>query len=197
MTNFKDLLLKIANNAKLTPQELDELGRFGTEIQSRNSQVSEWVKQSFTNTDPTLRQLDFRTLGAKVKMDTDTAIANNTFTYFPWESVEYYDVGMVDLITNNTRITIPRTGRYVIGLNFALDALALSGWRIDIVVNRNITPVLTSATQSLSAAFNTINFNEDAILNAGDYVEARVIQSSGSSKNVLGANMFVRWLGVN
>lgn len=40
MANFADLLKKMANNAPLTPQELDDLGRFGTEIQQRNSQVS-------------------------------------------------------------------------------------------------------------------------------------------------------------
>lgn len=40
MANFKDLLLKIANNSRLTPQELDELGRFGTETQQRNSFVA-------------------------------------------------------------------------------------------------------------------------------------------------------------
>ena len=70
MANFADLLKKIANNSRLTPQELDELGRFGTEIQNRNAQVADWERQSFTNIDPTLRQLDFRTLGAKVRMDT-------------------------------------------------------------------------------------------------------------------------------
>lgn len=197
MANFADLLKKIANNARLTPQELDELGRFGTDTQQRNAQVSDWANQNFTSIDPTLRQLDFRTLGAKVKMDTDTAIANNTFTYFPWETVEYYDINMVDLTTNNTRITIPRTGRYTVGVNFAVDLLASSAWRIDIVVNRNTTPVLASSTQSLSAVFNTLNFCEDALLNVGDYVEARLLQASGSSKNVLGANMYVRWLGVN
>ena len=40
MANFKDLLLKIANNSRLTPQELDELGRFGTETQQRNSFIA-------------------------------------------------------------------------------------------------------------------------------------------------------------
>ena len=40
MANFADLLKKIANNSRLTPQELDELGRFGTEIQQRNSFVA-------------------------------------------------------------------------------------------------------------------------------------------------------------
>jgi hypothetical protein len=40
MANFADLLKKIANNSRLTPQELDELGRFGTETQQRNSFVA-------------------------------------------------------------------------------------------------------------------------------------------------------------
>jgi hypothetical protein len=41
MASLSDLLKKIANNAKLTPQELDELGRFGTETQQRNAFVAE------------------------------------------------------------------------------------------------------------------------------------------------------------
>lgn len=40
MADFKDLLLKIANNARLTSSELDDLGRFGSEIQSRNSFIA-------------------------------------------------------------------------------------------------------------------------------------------------------------
>lgn len=40
MAEFKDLLLKIANNSRLTPMELAELGRFGTETQLRNSFVT-------------------------------------------------------------------------------------------------------------------------------------------------------------
>ena len=43
MANFADLLKKIANNSRLTPQELDELGRFGTETQQRNSQLSSFL----------------------------------------------------------------------------------------------------------------------------------------------------------
>ncbi len=40
MADLKDLLLKIANNARLTPSELDDLGRFGVETQQRNSFVA-------------------------------------------------------------------------------------------------------------------------------------------------------------
>lgn len=40
MADFKDLLLKIANNAKLTPQELEDLGRFGADTQQRNAFVA-------------------------------------------------------------------------------------------------------------------------------------------------------------
>lgn len=40
MANFSDLLKKIANNSKLTPRELDELGNFGAETQQRNSFVA-------------------------------------------------------------------------------------------------------------------------------------------------------------
>lgn len=40
MADFKDLLLKIANNARLTPGELAELARFGTETQLRNSFIA-------------------------------------------------------------------------------------------------------------------------------------------------------------
>jgi hypothetical protein len=37
MADLKDLFLKIAQNRPLTPRELDELGRFGTETQLRNA----------------------------------------------------------------------------------------------------------------------------------------------------------------
>ena len=40
MADLKDLLLKIANNARLTPLELDELGRFGTETQQNNAFIA-------------------------------------------------------------------------------------------------------------------------------------------------------------
>lgn len=197
MAEFKDLLLKIANNQQLSPFELDELGRFGTESQQRNSLVSKWEKENFTDKDPTLMQLDFRTLGAKVRMDTDTAIATGTYTYFPWETVDYYDANMVNLASSNTKIFIPRTGRYVVGVNFSFEAITTSYWRVDIVVNKNTTPQLSSVIQNHPYSFGTLNISEDALLTIGDYIEARVLQTTGSDKNVLGANMYVRWLGVN
>lgn len=40
MAEFSDLLKKIANNARLTPRELDDLARFGTETQQRNALFS-------------------------------------------------------------------------------------------------------------------------------------------------------------
>jgi len=40
MTTFADLLHKMADNARLTPQELDELKGYGTETQQRNSFVA-------------------------------------------------------------------------------------------------------------------------------------------------------------
>jgi hypothetical protein len=40
MAEFKDLLLKIANNQILTPQELQDLSIFGTETQQRNSFIA-------------------------------------------------------------------------------------------------------------------------------------------------------------
>lgn len=194
MANFADLLKKIANNAKLTPQELDELGRFGTEIQSRNALVAGWEKESFTNSDPTLRQYDFRTLGAKVSRTGTYAIPTATLVLFPWTNVDYYDTDMVNLTLSDTKINIPRTGRYVVGVNFALESVSTSYWVCDILVNG---VGLASSVTNQPAGFGPANYSEDALLNKGDYVQARVAQSTGSSKNVLGANMYVRWLGVN
>lgn len=72
MANFSDLLKKIASNARLTPQELDELGRFGTETQQRNSFIA-----GNTTPENTLSiGKDFEIIfSEKLVKDTDSVIA--------------------------------------------------------------------------------------------------------------------------
>jgi len=201
-----DILVKMANGESLNNTEKQMLRLFGNEVELNNPFIGGLKDGSSSITVKELRAERVSVgrevisgFAAKLKRDEDYAISTATYTYFPWTTVEYNNLptGMIDLVSDDTKIYIPVTGRYVIGINFAFDPISSGFWRADIVVNRNTSPILASGVDQTNAGFSTINYSEDALLTKGDYVESRIYQNSGGSKNVLGANMYIRLIGVS
>lgn len=190
-----NILAKLGEGKTLSQNELQELRLWGNHTQTNNVLVDQWATLPFTQDDPSNMQLSFRTLGAKLSRTGSYSIAHDTNTYVPFTTIDYYSLDMVDIVSNPTRITIPKTGRWVVGINVAFGQIASGYWSAWIVVNR--TYALAAGAQSQAVGFGALNFPEDAILNKGDYVELRVYQSSGGSLNINGENMYVRWLGEN
>lgn len=113
MANFADLLKKIANNSRLTPQELDELGRFGEEIQQRNSQVAGIFNQNgvlkLVKIIPETGMIevlgDIRLSGGDVTINSKTGDQTNPYLTYQIDDVQkgqiWYDRDNNNLIISN------------------------------------------------------------------------------------------------
>lgn len=196
MATTAQLLGKALRGERLLESEIMQIERDWNSFEKNQAYVNDRVLKNFNGVsaeDPLL----FKTLGAKISRASLYAVANNTYTYLPYEVVDYnnFREGMVDLTIEPTKVFIQTDGRYTIGINIAFEGISSGYWRADIVVNKNISPVLASGFQSESSV-GTLNYPEDVYLSAGDYVETRLYQNSGASKDAIG-NMYVRWLGID
>lgn len=178
MAEFKDLLLKIANNARLTPQELDDLGRFGTETQQRNSLVAGWVNPT-TNSEPI--HLD-RNIGIHIKRVADQSFTNNTPTLVVWDttvwqqSYKYYDSAI-----STTKITIPVTGFYqMIGMA-EWDANGTGTRYMELLKNGAYRPFCRSYVSAITGGLTSHIITLQEYHNVGDYLEFSNYQSSGGT----------------
>lgn len=138
MATFADLLKKIANNARLTPQELDELGRFGTEIQQTNSKVS----GIFTNSNGinvnsvTTKELitDYMySIGCRVVTNTTQVITSGTPTALQYHAKKYDDDSMFNPSVSE-KIFINTSGRWLVTCDMAWNALTTDGKYLAVAV---------------------------------------------------------------
>jgi hypothetical protein len=102
-----DILMKVANNARLTPQEMEFLNRSGKETQQRNAQISGWTDASNTASFSNARftQAEFSELPLSFfyfRSTTNQSIANSAFqtitfdenvivsvpAYFTWNAAD-------------------------------------------------------------------------------------------------------------
>lgn len=125
--------------------------------------------------------------GALVTISANQSINNNTPTFINWDAEEYDTDGYHDNVTNNTRLTVPEDGWYVIsgGAVFASNA---TGYR-RIQIFRNGTAFRGRATHSQNAvnglATSMATSSSAFLCTAGDYFEFEVTQTSGGALNVI------------
>ena len=120
------------------------------------------------------------------------AVTTATILTIPWDGETYDSVGSHDNVTNNTRITIPVTGRYS-GLwlfHAHLRWLAgLGGYR-RAEIHRNGAAIL-SGGRSQDIASATVDITQDAWVfyddpQGGDYFEVKVSHDSVGTINIAG-----------
>jgi hypothetical protein len=198
-----DLLAKIGRGEQLTQEEQQRIRLWGNNTEFNNSFVA-----GLQNGQSNIMAGEIKSnviyvknevlSGSSIKLlrTTSQSIASSVAEYIEWDSFEYnsFPVDMVNLSVDPTKIYIPTSGRYVIGINVAFDPTS-NYWRGDIVKNGVTTPPLASGITDVPVVFSALNFPEDAYLEKGDYIQCRVLQSSGGALNVLGANIYLRWLG--
>lgn len=113
--------------------------------------------------------------------------AVNTGTTLVFDS-EYWDTdGYHDLVTNNSRITIPTglSGKYLFGANIAFAAAVLGERFIYLNVNGTTTwSLVRESPDQTGGAQTAINLNTILSLADGDYVEVLAYQSTGGAINV-------------
>lgn len=132
------------------------------------------------------------------------SIANSTLTALTGLNAEQVDTAnMWALSPNPSRITIPVTGRYSFGAACVFAANATGVRELRVRLNggggapANVARTTTPAASGADIAMNVSGF---ATLQAGDYLEPVVFQSSGGALNVLyelglSQTFWCRWEG--
>lgn len=144
--------------------------------------ASAQASQSVTSAYMTIHRLGARTpafSGVKVYHST-TQVVSGTAITVAWDSETYDTDGYHDTSTNNSRLTAPTDGYYDIGWWVFFSAAGFH----DITIRKN-------GTTNIESWGPGINFNTSArygtrvthYLNAGDYVELRVVQTGGGNLN--------------
>lgn len=128
---------------------------------------------------------------AKVAKTAPQTIPDATTIYLTFESEEYDTDSFHDTVTNNTRLTIPENGTYLVlgQVEFAPDNTAdrLACIQKNGSINLGLVrqPSITNAGTS-----QRIQVVAHAPLIAGDYVELRAFQNTGGNLDVLTPGTF-------
>lgn len=125
-------------------------------------------------------------VGCRVYNSVSQSVNNTTLTKLNFDSVRYSDGGTFWVVGNPTRITVPITGVYMIGHCFEFSGNADGRTRYaDLYVNNTIV-IGEHSGSGYGASGNPADTTLLSIacpwkMNAGDYVEVRVYQNSGST----------------
>jgi hypothetical protein len=120
-----------------------------------------------------------------VRRLTPQSINDNTSTLVNFDTEDEDNASMHDTVTNNTRITIPVSGRYLVwaAVEFATHATGIRSLLI-----RRQTANFTLIRQRLAAAdgadVTALAICCHRFLSSGDYIECEVYQNSGGALNV-------------
>lgn len=138
----------------------------------------------------------------RVRRTIDQSIADNTNTVIQFNSEAFDTAAMHDNTTNNTRLTAPVAGKYLVTGNVA--------WAASGVDRRLIEFSKTSGVTQTTVAENTVDPVQTAVttiqglstvvdMAGGDYVELAVFQHTGGALNVAQdneqPNFTLSWIG--
>ena len=163
------------------------------------SSTSKWTPSADNDTDTTYtagRGIDLNGTtfrlgldGVRTRRTTTQSLTNATLTAIQF-GVEDYDTATYhDNSTNNTRLTVPQAGKYLISgcIEFAANA---TGVRTCGIRLNGSTYVASQGSSSMGSVLTTVvNVTTVLDLAASDYVELIGYQSSGGALNVQGSQM--------
>ena len=191
---FSDVLAKIANNARLTPQEMDFLKRMGDDTQRRNSQVANIFASdgNVSVNEITTQRLN---IGKEVYLGiasryyyNNLSCSHGAYTDVPSWTADYEDNGFY---TSGKYIYIPQTGRYQVILH--------NSWDINSAGARDAGSKINDVGQSPYAAglastfgYTYLNAVDEKEYIAGDRISMTVIQTSGGVLNLQAAWLVFR-----
>jgi hypothetical protein len=132
----------------------------------------------------TLAELGGYVEGARVYNSLFQTIATATWTAITFDSERYDTDSIHSTVSNTSRLTCQTDGKYIISGNVAWVAQATGDRRLEIYLNGSTTiareggnvPGGSAFVQSITTIYN---------LSATDYVELRVLQTTGGNLNVL------------
>ena len=127
------------------------------------------------------------------KHDANQTISDSTPTYLALNSEEFDTDGMHDNSTDNSRVTITKTGVYVVGFNVGFDSNASGGRAVFLYKNRTDILIAITFDAVATSGFGTALIGAGIFaLAPGDYVEVQVYQTSGGDLDVFsGCTLYV------
>jgi hypothetical protein len=125
----------------------------------------------------------------QVKLSADLSIANSTVVAVAWTAEDYDAQGMHDTVTNNSRVTVKRPGKYLVVafLQFegATTAGADTGLRQALLYKTGVADIDLTVSASVTTGEDHIEIFKTYDLAAGDYVEVKAWQNSGNARKVM------------
>jgi hypothetical protein len=139
----------------------------------------------------------------RVRRTIDQSIADNTNTTIQFNSEAFDTAAMHDNTTNNTRLTAPIAGKYLVTGNVTwaasvadrrlIEFSKTSGITTTVVAQNAVHPVQIASIPTVQGLTTVID------MAAGDYVELAVFQKTGGALNVAASNeqpnFTLSWIG--
>lgn len=163
-------------------------GQEGTTAR-QHTQDTPWVHTS------TARDYEGTFLGTRLRMTLNQSVASATWAIINWDAEEFDTPGWHDTVTNNSRITVDRTGYYEVS--------AVGGWVANgagaryMAFTKNGTRIIQLPDGPPGAILFSHHFADTLLLAAGDYLELSVYQDSGGALDFRSGESYfnVRFLG--
>jgi hypothetical protein len=121
--------------------------------------------------------------GAKVYKSSVTTLANGIETTLTFDSEHFDNSNLHDTGVNTNRLTIPAPGIYMITSSIQTNATPLTGILRLAFYKNGIVDSLARSSMSPNAVSHTLTSFVKLV--AGDYVVARVLNTTGASVNIL------------
>lgn len=113
------------------------------------------------------------------------SIPDATATAIAWDAEDFDTDAIHDNVTNNTRLTVPMAGKYLITANVSF-AFNATGTRLLRLRKNGASQLAANSLPSHASIGVGVGFAYIASLAASDFVEIQAFQNSGGALNVLG-----------
>lgn len=122
-------------------------------------------------------------VGASVYADATQSISNATYTAVAFNQEDYDTDAFHDVVTNNSRLTVPTTAKYLVTtvIGFAANA---TGQRVIRFRKNGTTYIRGHAGPDGGSQAPAVNLSSVVALTAADYIEVMAYQNSGGSLSI-------------
>ena len=125
---------------------------------------------------------------AKSTKVSDQTLTTATLTVIAWNTEAFDTDGLHDLVTNNSRITVALTGKYLVVVSISYTGHATGTRLVRVSVNGTDQPDIAQLPLTGSTETATLSGATILSLTANDYVEAKAYQTSGGDLDVRAAD---------
>lgn len=129
---------------------------------------------------------DPRTVSCRVKRTAAQTISDTTFTTINWDAEDYDTAAMHDNATNNSRMTAPTAGKYLLTVVISFDTSGVGFRKLAYTINGGANIMLKTDKVQGTVPQRTHGSTVENLA-ANDFIEIRVDQNSGGDLDVQSA----------